>query len=525
MADMMDSAFTLQHLPESHVRDEIAFATPAASLDALQLDHNANYTQYQPVNATLSSLSSLPSLPSLPSPDSTLSPAPSTRLAGEPAYCSGRHCCQWTVDGFICNNHYASAADLDRHVATEHAGRLPNGRPSGDYRCHWAGCSKSESFGNKPKLTRHLHSHTGHKPHPCLHPGCGKGFVTKEQLKNHETTHTKSKDHICPECGKGFAVKTALTSHMNVHRGAKPYICDECGKGFADSSNLSKHKAIHKRVSAKRHRHAHIHGHAHHAHTHFRSHHPPTSNCSATNICNPTSFSLGSISNSFEMPSNSIESNSLEPCLRPCYDVQCTSDTRIPCRSVSPPCSAEACATNACAEDCDDIFGPCNMAHAAGCDINLDPCSVQLCELAPCDFEGCDLQACMPGCEGLDCMEFCHHHAFCNDGSDVEDDACQASHCAQGPCVDFATDCGCPGVAMSSSTPSLVPQTSNSGSTSSQIQTPEYNFGHATGNMGMDEEGFKQLQEFLESSDFGTSTLPHDAYGHEPQQYSHTRFS
>ncbi|RMY57053.1 hypothetical protein D0865_03313 [Hortaea werneckii] len=177
---------------------------------------------------------------------------PTSRLAGEPAFCAGRHCCQWSDGSYVCNNHYPSAEDLDRHVAQDHAGKLPSGQPSGEYHCHWAGCSKTESFGNKPKLTRHIHSHTGHKPHQCRHPGCGKGFVTKEQLKNHETTHTKTKQHVCPECGKGFAVKTALTSHMNVHRGTKPYICDECGKGFADSSNLSKHKAIHKRAALKK---------------------------------------------------------------------------------------------------------------------------------------------------------------------------------------------------------------------------------------------------------------------------------
>ena len=177
-------------------------------------------------------------IPVAPPTDSVQSPGLASRLAGEPAFCAGRHCCQWSVNNYTCNYHYPSAEDLDRHVAADHAGKSPGGQPSGDYHCHWAGCSKTESFGNKPKLTRHIHSHTGHKPHQCKHPGCGRGFVTKEQLKNHETTHTRTKEHVCPECGKGFAVKTALTSHMNVHKGAKPYICDECGKGFADSSNL-----------------------------------------------------------------------------------------------------------------------------------------------------------------------------------------------------------------------------------------------------------------------------------------------
>ncbi|KAI7277275.1 hypothetical protein KC345_g6705 [Hortaea werneckii] len=262
---------------------------------------------------------------------------PTSRLAGEPAFCAGRHCCQWSDGSYVCNNHYPSAEDLDRHVAQDHAGKLPSGQPSGEYHCHWAGCSKTESFGNKPKLTRHIHSHTGHKPHQCRHPGCGKGFVTKEQLKNHETTHTKTKQHVCPECGKGFAVKTALTSHMNVHRGTKPYICDECGKGFADSSNLSKHKAIHKRAALKK--------------SHSRRQSACTS-CHDSALASPslmgpppgmaTTFGSPYLP---DFPAPSIEAATAdmlppEYCGLPCFDTHCNAPTHATSPIVIPKTSA-----------------------------------------------------------------------------------------------------------------------------------------------------------------------------------------
>ncbi|KAK1006353.1 zinc-finger protein [Friedmanniomyces endolithicus] len=337
------------------------------------------------------------------------SPTPSTRLTGEPAFCAGRHCCHWSVNGHTCNNHYPSAAALDAHICADHAGRIASndqtGSLGGDYHCHWAGCTKPESFGNKPKLTRHIHSHTNHKPHSCSYPGCDRAFVTKEQLKNHETTHTKARQHVCPECGKGFAVKTALTSHMNVHKGAKPYVCEECGKGFADSSNLSKHRAIHKRSGVKpglkRRMSAALdddeptttlpaimqvpqHQHAYQHHLIQQHHLLPLPSWAAPSVEKfPADYCAG----------------------RPCFSAQCEAENRIPCRSVSPcksmPCSDRGCSIPPCdlsscplpaealcaAQPCDSP--DCSLPDCDWADCNFDDCEQQHCHLADCDLGEC----------------------------------------------------------------------------------------------------------------------------------------
>ncbi|KAK5168254.1 zinc-finger protein [Saxophila tyrrhenica] len=177
---------------------------------------------------------------------------PSGRLPGASATLDGHFCCSWLVHEdqpcFLC---FESPEALDNHIKNDHAGK------DGTYRCFWQNCSKHDkaqqintfiNFSNKPKLMRHVHSHTGYKPFPCPFPDCDKGFVTKEQLKNHETTHTKSRKYKCDLCSKSFAVKSALTTHITaVHKEEKTHKCDMCGKSFADSSNLSKHKQIHWR--------------------------------------------------------------------------------------------------------------------------------------------------------------------------------------------------------------------------------------------------------------------------------------
>lgn len=410
---------------------------------------------------------------------------PSSRLAGEPAFCAGRHCCQWSDGNFVCNNHYPSAEDLDRHVAMDHAGKLPNGQPSGDYHCHWAGCSKTESFGNKPKLTRHIHSHTGHKPHKCPHPGCGKGFVTKEQLKNHQTTHTKTKEHICPECGKGFAVKTALTSHMNVHKGTKPYICDECGKGFADSSNLSKHKAIHKRAALKL--------------SHTKRHSACTS-CSSA-VPSPAFFPTGMAGQSqFSPYASEFPTPSIEPltgpapdyCGMPCFDSHCTQPQRLPCRSASP-CKSPPCSNRQCSVD------PCNIPDCPQEFCDFDHCIQPPCDLQDCGEAHCDLT------EHCNLDDHCNLEDQCNltehcDFADCQIPDCAPHDCTQ-PCDDHHFDCfGLSDDNTTLSTPSTRPSVPVHPGNGKDIHARDHPHALVPDPFSLDHglsEGFKQLNDFI----------------------------
>ncbi|XP_073081960.1 zinc finger protein 350 isoform X1 [Manis javanica] len=107
------------------------------------------------------------------------------------------------------------------------------------HRCSLCG----KAFSRKFMLTEHQRAHTGEKPYECTE--CGKAFLKKSRLNIHQKTHTGEKPYICSDCGKGFIQKGNLIVHQRIHTGEKPYICNECGKGFIQKTCLIAHQRFH----------------------------------------------------------------------------------------------------------------------------------------------------------------------------------------------------------------------------------------------------------------------------------------
>lgn len=68
------------------------------------------------------------------------------------------------------------------HYISPSSSAALSGQPQDRYVCQT--CNKA--FSRPSSLRIHSHSHTGEKPFKCPHPGCGKAFSVRSNMKRHE---------------------------------------------------------------------------------------------------------------------------------------------------------------------------------------------------------------------------------------------------------------------------------------------------------------------------------------------------
>lgn len=136
-----------------------------------------------------------------------------------------------------CGVSYKTKSAYEKHVSVKH------GPDAVKFICSQCG----KEFKERQILKNHERIHLPDElklKHPCVH--CGKSFVNSHCLKIHiARIHEKVALHTCELCGKGCITKSDLKWHMDKHETSRNFECEICNLKFKSTNSLRIHKRRH----------------------------------------------------------------------------------------------------------------------------------------------------------------------------------------------------------------------------------------------------------------------------------------
>ncbi|XP_023942214.1 zinc finger protein 157 isoform X2 [Bicyclus anynana] len=129
-----------------------------------------------------------------------------------------------------CGRRMLDRLAIVNHVRSQHEGVLSV------ITCHLCGKVSNNDKTHRGHMRNH---HSGSGRVVCS--DCGKSFVNRDSLVEHQLIHQGIKNYECPECGKRFRTRNQIRHHMIKHSDAKDFYCVECDVRFKSAHTLRQH--------------------------------------------------------------------------------------------------------------------------------------------------------------------------------------------------------------------------------------------------------------------------------------------
>ncbi|XP_045592799.2 uncharacterized protein [Procambarus clarkii] len=135
----------------------------------------------------------------------------------------------------VCGAKFAKQYGLKRHKQRKHTKQ--------QLACEI--CSKT--FSCKEDLLQHTKYHTDLETLTCKE--CEKTFTTSWGLQRHSESHQETTYQFhCNKCSLNFTRKDSLVSHLKIHAQKRPFIC-HCGRRFLRKCQLKEHENKHSKIA------------------------------------------------------------------------------------------------------------------------------------------------------------------------------------------------------------------------------------------------------------------------------------